>query len=125
MSADLLISRRAFAGSLALLGLSGKEASAQGFAGLGQSAQGYAAVTPGRKFSFPTDHGPHPEYRIEWWYVTANLADKDDVRILPQKCAQSSGKVQADLLFHLHLVDALQLKFHRIFCSHNVRVGSV
>jgi len=44
---------------------------------LGQSAQGYAAVTPGRKFSFPTDHGPHPEYRIEWWYVTANLADKD------------------------------------------------
>ena len=77
MSADLLISRRAFAGSLALLGLSGKEASAQGFAGLGQSAQGYAAVTPGRKFSFPTDHGPHPEYRIEWWYVTANLADKD------------------------------------------------
>src|SRR6267154_842138 len=77
MSADLLISRRAFAGGLALLGLGGKEASAQGFAGLGQSAQGYAAVTPGRKFSFPADHGPHPEYRIEWWYVTANLADKD------------------------------------------------
>jgi predicted secreted hydrolase len=77
MSADLVISRRAFAGGLALLGLGGKEASAQGFAGLGRSAQGYAAVRPGRKFSFPADHGPHPEYRIEWWYVTANLADKD------------------------------------------------
>src|SRR5882757_8817645 len=77
MSADLLISRRAFAGSLALLGLGGKEASAQGFAGLSERAQGYATVTPSRVFSFPADHGPHPEYRIEWWYVTANLFDKD------------------------------------------------
>ncbi|MDB5578279.1 MAG: iron transporter permease, partial [Bradyrhizobium sp.] len=23
----------------------------------------------------PADHGPHPEFRIEWWYVTANLRD--------------------------------------------------
>ena len=22
---------------------------------------------------FPADHGPHPDFRIEWWYVTANL----------------------------------------------------
>ena len=33
------------------------------------------AVVPGRTFAFPADHGPHPEFRIEWWYVTANLAD--------------------------------------------------
>ena len=26
-----------------------------------------------REFSFPEDHGPHPEYRNEWWYVTGNL----------------------------------------------------
>jgi predicted secreted hydrolase len=26
--------------------------------------------------SFPADHGPHPDFRIEWWYVTANLTDK-------------------------------------------------
>ncbi len=76
MSADLIISRRAVAGILALLGLGSKPALAQGFAGLGDSAQGYAAVTPGRTFSFPADHGPHPDYRIEWWYVTANLIDK-------------------------------------------------
>jgi predicted secreted hydrolase len=75
MSADVTISRRSFAGGLALLGLSGKAASAQGFAGLGSSADGYDKVTPGRKFSFPADHGPHPGYRIEWWYVTANLSD--------------------------------------------------
>ena len=32
-------------------------------------------MTPGRIFAFPADHGPHPDYRIEWWYVTANLVD--------------------------------------------------
>ena len=32
-------------------------------------------VVPGKTFSFPADHGPHPEFRIEWWYVTANLVD--------------------------------------------------
>lgn len=26
-----------------------------------------------RPFSFPADHGPHPEFAIEWWYWTGNL----------------------------------------------------
>jgi predicted secreted hydrolase len=34
----------------------------------------YPAVTPNRKFVFPRDHGAHPEYRVEWWYVTGWLA---------------------------------------------------
>jgi predicted secreted hydrolase len=76
VSADFKISRRAFAGGLAALGLSrGDAALAQGFAGLAQDAAGYARVIPGKVFSFPADHGPHPDYRIEWWYVTANLVD--------------------------------------------------
>ena len=74
MNADRTISRRAFAGGLALLGLNGR-AFAQGFAGLGTQADGYARVTPGKAFAFPADHGPHPDFRIEWWYITANLAD--------------------------------------------------
>jgi predicted secreted hydrolase len=74
MSADRHVSRRAFAGGLALLGL-GRPALAQGFAGLGSQANGYAKVAPGKVFSFPADHGPHPDFRIEWWYVTANLKD--------------------------------------------------
>src|ERR1700716_4098758 len=77
MSDSIRISRRAFASGLALLGLGRASALAQGFAGLGVDADGFAPVTPGRTFAFPGDHGPHPEYRIEWWYVTANLADKD------------------------------------------------
>lgn len=46
---------------------------AQGFAGLGSDANGFAVPKPGRSFTFPADHGPHPYYRIEWWYLTANL----------------------------------------------------
>ena len=74
MNGSGLISRRGFVGGVLLAWLGGK-ALAQGFAGLGESADGFAAVVPGRTFSFPADHGPHPEFRIEWWYVTANLAD--------------------------------------------------
>ena len=36
---------------------------------------GYAQVVPGKQLKFPRDHGPHPDYRIEWWYMTANLVD--------------------------------------------------
>src|SRR4030081_2773209 len=75
MSDSIRISRRAFASGLALLGLGRASALAQGFAGLGVDADGFAPVTPGRIFAFPADHGPHPEFRIEWWYVTANLVD--------------------------------------------------
>jgi predicted secreted hydrolase len=73
MSDNVLISRRAFTGGALVLGLGAGSALAQGFAGLGKDAEGYAPVVPGRKFNFPEDHGPHPDTRIEWWYVTANL----------------------------------------------------
>ncbi|MCR9274878.1 MULTISPECIES: lipocalin-like domain-containing protein [Mameliella] len=49
----------------------------QGFAGLGTDATGFAMPAPDPVFDFPADHGPHPDYRIEWWYVTANLAGPD------------------------------------------------
>jgi len=35
---------------------------------------GYARAYLPREFMFPLDHGPHPEYRHEWWYYTGNLA---------------------------------------------------
>src|SRR5882724_9807211 len=75
MKDDFRISRRAFAGIALLLGLGGKPVLAQGFAGLGMSGSGFAPVVPGKRFAFPADHGAHPDYRIEWWYVTANLMD--------------------------------------------------
>lgn len=50
---------------------------AQGFAGLGTEAGDFATPTPGRAFDFPADHGAHPDYRIEWWYLTANMTGPD------------------------------------------------
>ena len=52
-------------------------AKAQGFAGLGSGADGFAIPQPDPQFSFPADHGAHPDFRIEWWYLTANLKDAD------------------------------------------------
>lgn len=52
-------------------------AHAQGFAGMGAQAEGFAIPQRGQALSFPADHGAHPEYRIEWWYLTANLRGAD------------------------------------------------
>ncbi|MGY2291206.1 lipocalin-like domain-containing protein [Pseudomonas sp. SDO528_S397] len=49
----------------------------ESFAGLGSDASAFAQVVPGKVFSFPEDHGPHAGFRIEWWYVTANLKDAE------------------------------------------------
>ena len=38
---------------------------------------GYARAAAPRAFDFPADHGPHPEFRTEWWYVTGNLTSED------------------------------------------------
>jgi predicted secreted hydrolase len=39
--------------------------------------QGYARALEPRPFHFPEDHGPHPEFRTEWWYYTGNLATRE------------------------------------------------
>lgn len=51
----------------------------QGFSGLGADPGNFAPVVRGRALTFPADHGAHPEHRIEWWYVTANLKDAQGV----------------------------------------------
>jgi predicted secreted hydrolase len=51
----------------------------QGFAGLGTRAEGFTVPERGTPLTFPSDHGAHPDYRIEWWYLTANLQDQDGV----------------------------------------------
>lgn len=72
---------RAIALILALLvGPAAAPASAQGFAGLGAEAEGFAAPRPDPVFRFPDDHGAHPAYRIEWWYLTAVLEGPDGTR---------------------------------------------
>ena len=37
------------------------------------TVEGYARAIAPRDLVFPADHGPHPEFRTEWWYYTGNL----------------------------------------------------
>jgi predicted secreted hydrolase len=39
----------------------------------GDGEPGFEKATEPRAFTFPEDHGPHPGFRNEWWYVTGNL----------------------------------------------------
>jgi len=35
----------------------------------------YPAIGPNPPLQFPRDHGAHPEFRTEWWYLTGWLSD--------------------------------------------------
>ena len=39
----------------------------------GNEEEGFARAEAVRDFVFPVDHGPHPEFKTEWWYFTGNL----------------------------------------------------
>lgn len=43
----------------------------------GADTTGYERARAPRPFVFPADHGPHPGFRTEWWYVTGNLTAAD------------------------------------------------
>jgi predicted secreted hydrolase len=45
-----------------------------------EDAAGFAQVLAPRAFSFPADHGPHREFRQEWWYTTGQLDAADGER---------------------------------------------
>ncbi|MFT5129556.1 MAG: putative secreted hydrolase, partial [Rhodothermales bacterium] len=40
--------------------------------------EGYRIATPQPSFSLPHDHGSHPGFRIEWWYITGKLRDEEE-----------------------------------------------
>jgi len=66
---------------LVLVGCS-REPEPAGFAGLAGLGDTNAEAPflqpgPGDSLSFPKDFGPHPQHRIEWWYLTANLQTPD------------------------------------------------
>jgi len=39
------------------------------------AADDWKPAVGARTWSFPRDHGAHPEFRTEWWYFTGNLHD--------------------------------------------------
>lgn len=45
-----------------------------------EGAEGFARAEGVREIAFPADHGPHDDFRLEWWYFTGNLAAADGRR---------------------------------------------
>ena len=41
------------------------------------AAPGFTPADRPRRFEFPQDHGPHPSFRHEWWYLTGQLRGGD------------------------------------------------
>ncbi|MDX2186643.1 MAG: lipocalin-like domain-containing protein [Opitutaceae bacterium] len=44
-----------------------------GIAAPALTQDGFELPTVGRHFEFPKDHGSHPTFKIEWWYLTGHL----------------------------------------------------
>ena len=92
-----------------------------------QGIEGYAKAEEVRQFSFPADHGPHPEYRTEWWYVTGNLDSPSAERfgfelalfrfaLTPLSVSEnrdpSAWKTQQIFIGHFAVTDVTRQKFH-------------
>lgn len=90
------------------------------------TGEGYALALEPREFSFPRDHGPHPEYRNEWWYVTGNLDAAGGERfgfeltffrfaLAPRSPAvedRSSWRTRQVYIGHFAITDAGRGEFH-------------
>ena len=92
-----------------------------------QGLDGYAQALEDRDFVFPADHGPHPDFRNEWWYVTGNLDSENGTRFgfeltifrfsLTPPAAGSAEDVSAwrsnqVYIGHFALTDAGNRQFH-------------
>jgi predicted secreted hydrolase len=60
-----------------------------------RAADAWADAAGTRTWSFPRDHGAHPEYRTEWWYFTGILAAADGRRFGYQLTFFRQGVVPA------------------------------
>jgi predicted secreted hydrolase len=92
------------------------------------SSQGFARASQLRDFEFPRDHGPHPDFRHEWWYVTGQLESADCGRFgfeltffryaltLPGELTRSTGASawRADQIYlaHFAITDLKRREFY-------------
>jgi predicted secreted hydrolase len=77
----------------------------------------FRPALPGYTFSFPRDHGSHPEFQTEWWYFTGHLKSREGRRfgyqatwfrtaIVPDTGERESKWAVRDIIFaHLALTD--------------------
>ncbi|MDB6073578.1 MAG: hypothetical protein JWO89_1218, partial [Verrucomicrobiaceae bacterium] len=77
------------------------------------TSDGFALPQSGRVFSFPRDHGSHPDFRTEWWYVTGHLDAANGERFGFQATffRQASPARQSLYLAHATLLDVQKKTF--------------
>ncbi len=66
-----------------------------------ETPDGFALPQAGRAFHFPRDHGSHPEFRTEWWYVTGHLDAADGRRFGFQVTFFRQASAKNGVHFHL------------------------
>lgn len=91
---------------------------------LADDRAGFARAVASRPFDFPADHGPHPDFRTEWWYYTGNLRTADRrhvgfqltffrVALAPPGAPRASAWATRQLYFaHFALTDTAGGRFH-------------
>jgi len=67
------MTRLAITGAAAWAMASAVPPPAQRGVGSDEAPAGFAQALAPWSFAFPRDHGPHPQFRQEWWYVSGNL----------------------------------------------------
>jgi predicted secreted hydrolase len=91
---------------------------------LADDRAGFARALAPRPLSFPADHGPHPQFRTEWWYYTGNVRTAAGrhfgfqltffrVALAPTAPARASEWATRQLYFaHFAVTDTAANRFH-------------
>ena len=91
--------------------------------------EAYSKAVGPRTFHFPADHGPHPDFRNEWWYLTGNLDGEQGQRfgfeltffrfsLSPgaaqhgEKQARSNWRTDQVYIAHFAVTDKSKEQFH-------------
>ncbi len=92
---------------------------------MGGDSEGFTRAVLPRVFHFPQDHGPHSDYKTEWWYFTGNLETELGRRFSYQltlfRIGLSSKKIKRTSLWatseiymgHFALTDRQNQQFYR------------
>jgi len=102
---------------------------------LAEDRAGFARALVPRALSFPSDHGPHPDFRTEWWYYTGNLRTAAGRRfgfqltffriaLAPGAVVRASAWATRQLYFaHFAVSDTAGGRFHAVSRSSREALG--
>src|SRR5436853_2137677 len=96
--------------------------------GAGVAPAGFAQALAPWTFAFPRDHGPHPQFRQEWWYVSGNLDAASGERVgfeltffrfalqpgaalAPEPVAASAWRTHEIYMAHFAITDVQRQRF--------------